>query len=112
MSIHCVQVLLPLAAAAVLSGCIFGVSAGSVVSASLIGTQTSLSFTKKLPTDHIAELITDLDCDYMRSLEDGGYLCRPKNSQIVEAPVYCYRTLGRVDCYRQPQLSENVRLVE
>lgn len=105
------RIALPLVLAGSLSGCIVGTSAGTIVGASLLGTQASLSFTKKLPTDHIGDSVTGLDCDYMRSLKDGGFLCRPHNSQIVEAPVYCYKTLGRVDCYHAPLASESSRLV-
>ena len=105
------RVVLPCTAIAALSGCVIGTTTAGIVGASMVGTQASLSFTQKLPTDHIADSVTGLDCDYMRSLKDGGFLCRPKNTQIVEAPVYCYKTLGRVDCYHAPLSTERSRLM-
>ncbi len=111
LSFLTMRILLPLVTVTALSGCIIGATTGSLIGATMVGTQASLSFTKKLPTDHIGDSVTGLDCDYMRSLKDGGFLCRPKNSQIVEAPVYCYKTLGRVDCYHTPLNAEGSRLV-
>ena len=98
--------------AAVLSGCVLASTTGGMLGTVFLGTQASLSFTKKLPTDHIAETVTGLDCDYNRSLKDGGYLCRPLDSHIIEAPVYCYSTLGTVDCYNQPLNHEASRMVK
>ncbi len=111
-SFFTMRLLLPIVAAVSLSGCLLGATTGSIVGASLLGTQASLSFTKKLPTDHVGDSVTGLDCDFMRSLKDGGFLCRPKNTQIVEAPVYCYKTLGSVDCYHSPLSTEASRLVK
>ena len=28
--------------------------------------------------------------------------CYPKDYKVAEAPLYCYRTIGRVECYGQP----------
>jgi hypothetical protein len=96
-----------------LSGCVFAATPGTLIASSLMASQASLAFTKKLPTDHIGDSVTGLDCNYNRSLKDGGFLCRPEGAQIVEAPLYCYRTLGRVDCYYQPLSgTESSRLVK
>ncbi len=112
LNIFLKHLLLPVTVIFALSGCIAGATTGTIIGTALIGTQASLSFTKKLPTDHIGDSVTGLDCDYIRSLKDGGFLCRPKNTQIVEAPVYCYRTLARVDCYNKALVAESTRLVE
>ncbi|WP_259780206.1 hypothetical protein [Aestuariispira ectoiniformans] len=57
----------------------------------------------KLPTDYIAEAVTGEDCSYVRRLEDGGPLCRSYDyGQVIEKPIYCYRSLGNVTCYDRP----------
>lgn len=64
---------------------------------------TSFVLEDKLPTDYIAEAITGKDCSYVRRLEDGGPLCRSQDyGQIIEKPVYCYKSLGNVTCYERP----------
>ncbi len=35
----------------------------------------------------------------------------PRDSHPAGPPVYCYRTLAEVDCYRTPQQAEANRLV-
>lgn len=35
----------------------------------------------------------------------------PRDSRPSGPPVYCYRTLAEVDCYRAPQAAEANRLV-
>ncbi|WP_147300906.1 hypothetical protein [Aestuariispira insulae] len=57
----------------------------------------------KLPTDYVAEAITGKDCSYIRRLDDGGPLCRSQDyGQVIEQPIYCYKSLGNVSCYRKP----------
>ena len=56
----------------------------------------------KLPTDHLAEAITGLDCSTVRMINDQGPLCRREEPIVIEPPLYCYRTLGSIDCYREP----------
>ena len=56
----------------------------------------------KTPTDLIASAITGLDCDTVRKSRDKGPLCRPEKQEIIEKPVYCYRTLGEINCFNEP----------
>lgn len=56
----------------------------------------------KLPTDVIAEAVTGLDCNSIRKQQDKGPLCRPPRQEIIEAPVYCYKTLAKIDCFERP----------
>jgi len=58
--------------------------------------------TDKTPGDHLASYMTGLDCDTIRASQDNGPHCRPHHQEVIEPPVYCYRTLGNVDCFRSP----------
>ena len=95
-----------------LSGCALTATTGGVLGTALLGSQASLAFTKKLPTDHLGDSVSGLDCNYVRSLKDDGYFCRPPAEQIVERPKYCYTTLGEVECYAVPIEGEEQRLVQ
>ncbi|MFK7867207.1 MAG: hypothetical protein AB8B77_07205 [Alphaproteobacteria bacterium] len=54
----------------------------------------------KLPTDLIGDAATGEDCNAIRRLEDKGPLCRPHiTPEIIDRPIYCYRTLGAVECF-------------
>ena len=81
------------------SGCITSLTAAT--GAAVIQT-ASFIHTDKLPSDHIAEAATGMDCSYVRQLDDGGDLCRPLRQEVVEADVFCYRELGGVVCYDSP----------
>lgn len=71
--------------------------------AAAAGATTAFVHEDKLPTDYIAEAVTGEDCSYVRRLEDGGPLCRSHDyGQVIEKPVYCYRSLGNVTCYERP----------
>ena len=64
---------------------------------------TSFIMEDKLPTDYIAEAVTGKDCSYIRRLEDDGPFCRSQDyGQVIEQPIYCYKSLGNVSCYRSP----------
>ena len=99
-------------AAVMLSGCALTATTGGVLGTALLGSQATLAFTKKLPTDHLGDSVTGLDCNYIRSVKDDGYFCRPPTEQIVERPQYCYTTLGNVECYAVPLEGEEERLVQ
>lgn len=58
----------------------------------------------KLPTDYVAEWATGMDCNYIRKLDDKGPYCRAPNEELIERPRYCYRELGKVTCYANPNL--------
>ena len=59
--------------------------------------------TDRVPTDYIAEYASGQECNLLKSIEDGGPLCRNSFTRtVVEAPVYCYRTLGEPTCYVSP----------
>lgn len=81
-----------------LAGC------GTTGSVALLGTgMASFISTDKLPTDYVAEAATGLDCSALRASRDGGPVCRDKAAkEAAEEPVYCYRTLARINCYDKP----------
>ncbi len=60
-------------------------------------------YTDKLPTDYIAERASGKECNLLKAIEDGGPMCRDSFvRQIIEKPIYCYRTLGQPTCYATP----------
>lgn len=60
-------------------------------------------YTDKIPTDYIAEHASGKQCNLLKSIEDGGPMCRDSfERQIIEKPIYCYRTLGQPTCYATP----------
>ncbi len=59
--------------------------------------------TDKLPTDYIAERASGKECNLLKSIEDGGPMCRDSfKREVIEKPIYCYRTLGQPTCYATP----------
>ncbi len=80
-----------------LAGCLGGVGVIQGISAI---TATSFVYTDKLPTDHLAEIATGQDCSLTRSTEDKGPICRSLTKETIKEPLYCYKELGGVTCYR------------
>ena len=57
----------------------------------------------RLPQDYLAELVTGKEYNTLAAIKDKGPLCRESfNPPIYEKPIYCYRTLGQVKCYEEP----------
>lgn len=83
-------------------------------------TVASFGMTKKLPPDHVATWVTGEECSALQAERTGEY-CRTE-AEIAAAeqaaapsqapPVYCYRTLGEVDCRSEPDPSAEGRLVQ
>lgn len=74
---------------------------GVETGAALVATSIAIIITEgKLPTDLVADEITGEDCNAIRRFKDKGDLCRPRiKPEFIDKPVYCYRTLGAVECY-------------
>ena len=83
-----------------LQGCIMGSS--YFVGSALVAT-TSFVHTDTLPTDSIAESVTGFDCSYVRYLKDGGDFCRNPNKENIKEPIFCYKHLSGVQCYKEKQ---------
>lgn len=59
----------------------------------------SIINTDKTLVDHAVSLSTGQDCSTIRKI-DGKSYC--KKDPVPETPLYCYRTLAAVSCYRTP----------
>lgn len=82
-----------------LSGC----TGGSITSGHLLAATAAVIINEdKTPADMLASAITGLDCDTIRKSRDKGPLCRPPHQDVIEPPLYCYRTLGTVNCFERP----------
>jgi len=68
-----------------------GVAAVTVGSVAVIG---------RTPVDAVVSLVTGKDCSAVR-LDQGKTYCRPTEPQ-PDAPPYCTRSLGVVDCWKDP----------
>lgn len=94
-----VGTVLSVAMAPLLGGCL-GLEP---ISATTAGATAAFIHEDKLPTDYLAEAVTGKDCSYVRHLEDKGPFCRGHDyGKVLEEPIYCYKSLGTVTCYRQP----------
>jgi hypothetical protein len=81
-----------------LSGC--GESAQVVVPV-LIGTSiASVATIQRTPLDAVYSLVSGKDCSLVR-LDQGKTYCRPVEPP-PEAPPFCTRSLGVVDCWQDP----------
>jgi hypothetical protein len=56
----------------------------------------------KTPSDIIASAVTGEDCNTIRKSRDKGPLCRAPREEIIEPPLFCYRTLGDINCFAEP----------
>ncbi len=70
----------------------------------LSGSMANFIQTDKLPTDYVAEWASGKECRTLVAMKDGGPLCRKSfdGPRVYEKPVYCYRTLGQITCYDEP----------
>lgn len=86
------------AASMVLGGCAVPVAAA-------IGAAefTTLTSTKKSMVDHVTSSAVGENCSIVAFTETGRY-CQAEVT-VQRPPVYCYRSLGGVDCYAQPDPS-------
>ncbi len=89
--------------AALLGGCTeVPVPAGMAAGLGVLAFQS----TKKLPPiDHLATAIVGRDCSVIHFEQTGDYC--PKISEVDRSNVYCYRTLGGVDCHELPDPYRN-----
>lgn len=89
-----------------------GVSGCSTTMSDIVGTNlftggewylafdvVSIINTDKTLIDHAVSLSTGQDCSTIRKI-DGKSYC--KKEPVPETPLYCYRTLAAVSCYRTP----------
>jgi hypothetical protein len=60
----------------------------------------SIAVIQRSPLDAVYSAVTGKDCSIVR-MEQGKSYCRPIEPQ-PETPPYCTRSLGVVDCWRDP----------
>lgn len=60
----------------------------------------SIAVIQRSPLDAVYSAVTGKDCSIVR-MEQGKSYCRPVEPP-PEAPPYCTRSLGVVDCWRDP----------
>ena len=63
----------------------------------------SIAVIGRTPVDAAVSLATGRDCSVVRLDRGLGY-CRPEEPPPAP-PSYCTRSLGRVDCWREPPLA-------
>ena len=54
----------------------------------------------KTATDHLISWASNKDCSYIRT-ERGLTYC-VEDEVLIKPNVYCYKTIGKVTCYNQP----------
>jgi hypothetical protein len=74
-----------------------GCEAAEGVAAVTVGSVAAIGRT---PVDAVYSLVTGKDCSAVR-LDQGKTYCRPTEPQ-PDAPPYCTRSLGVVDCWKDP----------
>ncbi len=60
----------------------------------------SIAVLGRTPVDAVVSLMTGRDCSVVR-LDKGQSYCRPEEPP-PEEPAFCTRSLGRVDCWKDP----------
>ena len=108
-------VLCALALPAALGGC-----SGTAAIAMAGISATSFAMTDKFPTDHVASWVTGEDCSALQAEQTGEYCRTPEEIAAAEAAekpgvapaVYCYRTIGEIDCQSEPDPTAESRLVQ
>jgi hypothetical protein len=72
-----------------------------------VATATSFAYTDKAPSEHVGDWVTGLDCGIIH-LEEGKEYCIDPEAEAEMArqrmppPVYCYKTIGSVECFATP----------
>ncbi|MEQ8710366.1 MAG: hypothetical protein RIC36_15360 [Rhodospirillales bacterium] len=69
--------------------------AGTAEVASVVNTDKTL-------TDHVASSLTGRDCSTIKVKTRNQYCIDPNSIPPAPEPVYCYRSLGDITCYREP----------
>jgi hypothetical protein len=87
--------ILPLLAV-VLAGC----TAEQAATVGVGATVGSIAVIQRSPVDAVYSAVTGKDCSIVR-MEQGKSYCRPVEPP-PDAPPYCTRSLGVVDCWRDP----------
>ncbi|MEI6557512.1 MAG: hypothetical protein WCO00_03825 [Rhodospirillaceae bacterium] len=94
--------LMTMAAVALLvAGCATEPVAKILVPIELGAAMATLPQTKKTPTDHLMSWATGRDCSIIH-YEQGGAFCEDSPKEIDRRSLYCFKTLGGVECHQRP----------
>ena len=91
--------MIVLACALALTGCGMTDTAAVVLATGPV--VASVSTIQRTPFDALYSLVTGRDCSVVR-LDQGKTYCRPIEPE-PEPPVFCTRSLGSVDCWKDPE---------
>lgn len=98
--------------AALTAGLLAGCSGTAAVVAGGASLATFIN-TDKFVTDHVASAATGMDCSSLNVTTKQGAYCKayqdPKAAALAAEQNYpfCYRTLGAITCYDQPDPFQN-----
>jgi hypothetical protein len=82
-------------------GTVAGIAtAPHLIAAGAAVTVGSVAVIGRTPIDALVSVVSGKDCSAVR-LEQGKSYCRP-TEPLPDAPSYCTRSLGVVDCWRDP----------
>jgi hypothetical protein len=90
--------MIVLACVLALTGCGISDNLGAVIGTGAM--VASVSTIQRTPFDALYSLFTGRDCSLVR-LDQGKTYCRPVEPE-PEPPVFCTRSLGSVDCWKDP----------
>ena len=91
-----------------LAGCELNTGPAAALPVEMVAGVTvgSVAAIGRTPVDAVYSLVTGKDCSLVR-LDEGKTYCRPIEPP-PEAPPYCTRSLGVVDCWKDPAAVPNL----
>jgi hypothetical protein len=87
-----------LACVLALAGCGISDNLGAAIGTGAV--VASVATIHRTPVDALYSLVTGRDCSVVR-LDQGKTYCRPVEPE-PETPTYCTRSLGSVNCWKDP----------
>ena len=54
-----------------------------------------------MPYDHLATWATGRDCSVLHYEQEGTY-CKDAPTEIDRRSLYCFKTIGSVECHQRP----------
>ena len=83
------------------TGCSAQPPVGTMLPWDLGASMLTLPQTKKTPTDHLISMATGRDCSVIHYEQDGAF-CQDPPKEIDRRSLYCFKTLGEVECHQRP----------
>ncbi len=97
-----------------LGACLFGLTACDPSTQVMLtgASVVSLAHTKKTVGDHFSTWAFDKDCSTLKYVNGREYCQEFPDEAAMQAPekvLHCYRTIGGVSCYREPDKSASAQ---